>query len=429
MPATLIVGAQWGDEGKGKLVDFLSDGVSAVVRAQGGSNAGHTVRNEFGEFKLHAVPSGIFREGVDCIMGPGTVINPDTVLKEIEELEGRGVSTKRLWFSDRAHLVMPYHLLQEELEEELLGSRQIGTTRRGIGPAYADKHGRFGLRMGDLLEPEWLRERLELVLTIKNHLINAYGHEPFEPDALWSRCQAWADALGPRIRETTSLLSSKLGEGKKILLEGQLGAMRDLDHGIYPFVTSSAPCAAGLCQGAGVPLSEVKQVIGVVKAYSTSVGAGPMVTELTDEVGEEIRRVGHEYGASTGRPRRCGWLDLVALRTSVKINGYTGLALTRLDILDHFEEIKICTAYTVDGDMGVGVKKLMEAPSTAVQERAKPLYETVEGWSEDTTGCRRLGELPRAARAYIDRVTEEMDTPFTLISVGPAREQTIVVDR
>lgn len=422
MPVTLIVGAQWGDEGKGKIVDFLSDGYRAVVRGQGGNNAGHTVKNEHGEFKLHAVPSGIFRDDVDCVMGPGTVVDPEAVLGEIREIEGRGVSTKRLSFSDRAHLVMPYHLIQEELEEEALGARQIGTTRRGIGPAYADKHGRFGLRMGDLLEPKWLRERLELILKIKNRLVVAYGRDPLDLEAMISRCREWADALGPRIRETTSLLTSLLDKGEEVLIEGQLGMMRDLDHGIYPFVTSSAPCAAGLCQGAGVPLVEVDQVIGVVKAYSTSVGAGPMVTELNDEMGEKIREVGQEYGASTGRPRRCGWLDLAALRTSARLNGFTALALTRLDILDGFPELKICTSYQYQGE------ELLEAPSTVIQERSTPVYETVEGWATDTTGCRELSELPAAARAYIDKIAETMGAPFTIVSVGPSRDQTIVVD-
>ena len=421
MTVTLVVGAQWGDEGKGKVVDFLSEGVGAVVRAQGGNNAGHTVRNELGEFKLHAVPSGIFHHGVDCVMGPGTVIDAEAVIGEIDELEARGVSTERLWFSDRAHLVMPYHRLQEELEEELLGARQIGTTRRGIGPTYADKHGRFGLRLGDLLEPEWLKERLELIVTIKSRLVTAYGRPPLDLEALLDQCRRWGEALGPRIRETTALVADHIERGDDVLIEGQLGMMRDLDHGIYPFVTSSAPCAAGLCQGAGMPPTAVTQVVGVVKAYSTSVGAGPMVTELTDEVGERIREVGQEYGASTGRPRRCGWLDLVALRSSARLNGFTSLALTRLDILDEFEELQICTAYSYRGET------LHEVPSTVVQERATPLYETVTGWKTDTSGCRRLADLPAAARAYIDRVAKAADAPFSLISVGPAREQTIVV--
>ena len=421
MSVTVIVGAQWGDEGKGKIVDFLSDGARAVVRAQGGSNAGHTVRNQLGEFKLHAVPSGIFRQGVDCIMGPGTVVDPEAVMGELAELEQRGVSTSRLWFSDRAHLVAPHHLEQEALEESLLGRRQIGTTRRGIGPAYADKHARFGLRLGDLLEPRWLRERLEITLAVKNPLLSAHGSEPIDLDVLWAKTQYWAEALGPRIRETTSLIAELLRRGDPVLVEGQLGAMRDVDHGIYPFVTSSAPCASGLCQGAGVPPLAVEQVVGVVKAYSTSVGAGPMVAELTDEMGEKIRAIGHEFGASTGRPRRCGWLDLVALRTSAQLNGYSGLAVTRLDILDHFDQLRICTAYRD------GLDEFQLAPSTAVQERAKPVWETVEGWSSDTTGCRRLEDLPAATRAYLDRISEEMAAPVIIASVGPDREQTIVV--
>jgi adenylosuccinate synthase len=422
MPVTLIVGAQWGDEGKGKIVDVLAGGVRAVVRAQGGSNAGHTVRNELGEFKLHVVPSGIFRPDVDCVVGPGTVVDPDALLAELAELDERGVPTARLWLSDRAHLVMPWHRIQEELEEELLGDRRIGTTRRGVGPAYADKHARSGLRMGDLLEPAWLAERIELAARLKNPLLVAHGRPPIDPGEVRARCEAWAGALGPRIRETTALLADLLEAGDDVLVEGQLGMMRDVDHGIYPYVTSSAPCAAGLCQGAGVPPTAVAQVIGVVKAYSTCVGEGPMVAELRDEVGQRLRDVGHEYGASTGRPRRCGWLDLVALRTSARLDGFTGLAVTRLDILDGFEELRLCTAYR-DGDEDVD-----EAPSTAVQERAAPVWETVPGWGRDTTACRTLEDLPREARAYVDRIAEDMDAPLAIVSVGPARDQTIFVE-
>lgn len=424
MPVTLIVGAQWGDEGKGKIVDVLAGGARAVVRAQGGSNAGHTVRNELGEFKLHVVPSGIFRPDVDCVVGPGTVVDPDALLSELGELEARGVPTARLWLSDRAHLVMPWHRVQEELEEELLGERCIGTTRRGVGPAYADKHARFGLRMGDLLEPAWLAERVELAARLKNPLLAAHGRPAVDPGEVLARCEAWAAALGPRIRETTSQLARLLEAGDDVLVEGQLGMMRDVDHGIYPYVTSSAPCAAGLCQGAGVPPTAVARVIGVVKAYSTAVGEGPMVAELRDEVGQRLRDIGHEYGASTGRPRRCGWLDLVALRTSARLDGFTGLAITRLDILDRFEELRVCTAYR-DGDKG---EDILEAPTTAVQERAVPVWETVPGWARDTTACRALTDLPREARAYVDRIAEAMDAPLAIVSVGPARDQTIVVD-
>jgi adenylosuccinate synthase len=421
VPVTVIIGAQWGDEGKGKIVDFLSRDVQAVVRAQGGNNAGHTVKNEFGEFKLHAVPSGIFRDQVDCIMGPGTVLNADSLLGEIEELEQRGISTARLWLSDRAHLVMPYHLQWEELHEELLGTRQIGTTKRGIGPTYADKHARFGLRLGDLLEPDWLRERIALILGIHNPLLEAHGKQPVGQDQLLERCEAWREALAPRIRDTAQLLAQRLSQGEEVLLEGQLGIMRDIDHGIYPFVTSSAPTAAGVCQGAGIPPTAVNRVMGVVKAYSTCVGAGPMVTELNDAAGEKLREIGQEYGASTGRPRRCGWLDLVGLRSSAQINGYTGIALTRLDILDHFSELKVCTTYRL------GDQEYTEAPSTAVQEKAIPVYETVPGWNSDTTKCRTVEELPRAARAYIDRIAQEMNTDVDIVSVGPERDQTIVV--
>jgi len=430
MPVTLIVGAQWGDEGKGKIVDYLAGGddVSAVVRAQGGSNAGHTVRNELGEFKLHVVPSGIFRADVDCVIGPGTVVDPDALLAELGELERRGVATARLWLADRAHLVMPWHRMIEELEEELLGDRRIGTTRRGIGPAYADKHARCGLRAGDLLEPAWLAERLELAARLKDPLLAAHGRPRIDQGEARARCEAWAAALRPKIRETTSLLADLLEAGEEVLVEGQLGMMRDVDHGIYPFVTSSAPCAAGLCQGAGVPPTSVARVIGVVKAYSTAVGEGPMVAELRDEVGQRLRDVGNEYGASTGRPRRCGWLDLVALRSSARLDGFTGLAVTRLDILDHFAELRLCTAYRDGGDGGSGGVKLLEAPATAVQERAAPVWETVAGWGRDTSGCRALADLPREARAYLDRIVETMGAPLLLVSVGPARDETIVVE-
>lgn len=423
MAATLILGAQWGDEGKGKIVDFLASGAAAVVRAQGGSNAGHTVCNDLGEFKLHAVPSGIFHEGVRCVMGPGTVINPDAVLEELAELEARRVDVSGLLLSDRAHVVMPYHLEQEGLEEELAADRAIGTTRRGIGPAYADKAARYGIRLGDLLEPARLRERLGVVLAVKNRQLAGFGAAPRELEPLLERCERWAAALGRRIGDTTRVLAELLERDAAVIIEGQLGAMRDLDHGIYPYVTSSAPCAGGLCQGAGVPPSYVSEVVGVVKAYSTSVGAGPMVSELTDEVGERLREAGHEYGASTGRPRRCGWLDLPALRTSARLNRYTSLAVTRLDVLDRFGDLRVCTHYRLDGVL------LEDAPSTGAQERAEPVWLDVPGWAEDTTGCRRLEDLPTAARAYLDRIVEATGAPPSIVSVGPAREQTIVVGR
>jgi len=421
MPATLIVGAQWGDEGKGKIVDFLAESSDAVVRGQGGSNAGHTVNNHLGEFKLHAVPSGIFHDGVKCVMGPGTVVNPDAVQEELAELEERRVDVAGLLLSDRAHMVMPYHLDQEGLEEELQGARAIGTTRRGIGPAYADKHARFGLRLGDLLEPEWLLERISLVLAVKNRQLAGFGRGPYAADTILRLCESWASVLGGRIEDTTAVLASVLDAGGRVIVEGQLGAMRDLDHGIYPFVTSSAPCAAGVCQGAGVPPSKVERTVGVVKAYSTSVGAGPMVCELEDEMGEKLRELGHEYGASTGRPRRCGWLDLPALRTSAQLNGYTGIAITRLDVLDTLPELQVCTHYELDGE------RIDFAPSTHKQERARPVYETVPGWSADTTECRKLDELPKNARAYVDRIAETMAATVDIVSIGPGREQTIVV--
>jgi adenylosuccinate synthase len=422
VPATLILGAQWGDEGKGKVVDFLASRATAVVRAQGGNNAGHTVRNELGEFKLHAVPSGIFHRGVRCIMGPGTVIEPGAVEAELAGLQERGVDTSGLLLSDRAHLVMPYHLEQEGLEESLLGARAIGTTRRGIGPAYADKHARFGIRLGDLLEPAWLRERLQIVLAVKNRQLAGYGAAPHDHGALLERCLGWAESLGPRIVDAAALLGEILDRGERVVVEGQLGAMRDLDHGIYPFVTSSAPCAGGLCQGAGVAPTQVDGVLGVVKAYSTCVGAGPMVAELTDEVGERLREAGQEYGASTGRPRRCGWLDLAALRASARLNRYTGLAVTRLDVLDGFPDLRVCTRYRLEGEA------LDHAPSTAAQERAEPVWEAAPGWGRDITDCRRLEDLPAATRAYLDLIAETMDAPIRIVSVGPGRDETIVVD-
>lgn len=421
MTVTAVVGAQWGDEGKGRVVDYLAQNADLVVRFQGGDNAGHTVVNERGTFRLHLVPSGIFNRRTVCLLGTGMVVNPVSLLDELESLQGAGVELENLLISSRAHLVMPYHRTLDSLEEVARGGARIGTTQRGIGPAYADKAARNGLRMGDLLHPEYLRRRLEVVLPRLNRLLAAFGQPPVELDELLGHCTEWAAALGPRIVEPVGLLHQAVRDGKNILLEGQLGVMRDLDWGIYPYVTSSNPIAGGAYTGAGLPPAAINEVIGVVKAYSTCVGAGPFPVELEDENGRLLREIGQEYGATTGRPRRCGWLDGVVLPYATWLNGFTALAVTKLDVLDRLAELRICTAYRL------GDETLTDLPDTPVLEQVTPLYETWPGWQQPTGGARRWDELPRAAQAYLRRIEELAGTPVRYVSVGAEREAMIEV--
>jgi adenylosuccinate synthase len=420
MPVTAVVGAQWGDEGKGRIVDLLAGEADVVVRFQGGNNAGHTVVNERGKFALHLVPSGIFNPQAQCIIGTGVVVDPVALWQEMQELSQAGVSMERLVISERAQVVLPYHRLLDALDERRRGARKVGTTLKGIGPAYADKAARAGLQMGDLLDEDYLWARLEPLVAWKNRLLTqVFEVEPLSAEAIFEELRQVARFLAPYIRDTLPLLEEALARDRRILLEGQLGALRDLDWGTYPYVTSSNPTAGGACSGAGLPPAAITQVLGVAKAYTTAVGEGPFPTELRDETGNFLREEGGEYGATTGRPRRCGWFDAVAVRYSARLNGFTGLALTKLDVLDHLDRIRIGVAYRY------GDQILDRVPMTRLMEQVEPVYEEMEGWRTSTIGVRTYEDLPPAAQAYVSRLEELIKVPIKLISVGPERHQIV----
>jgi adenylosuccinate synthase len=419
MAVIVVVGGQWGDEGKGKVIDFLAEKAKMVVRFSGGDNAGHTVINPYGEFRLHLIPSGIFYPGVHCIIGNGVVINPAVLLEEIDNLQKHSVDVRHLAISDRAHLIMPYHILLDGLEEERRGKGVLGTTRRGIGPAFADKAARLGIRAGDLLDKEAFWDHLRPALEFKNAILTkVYQVSPLSLEEIYEQYCHYGERLAHFIRETNSILHEALLRGDLILLEGAQGALLDPDSGTYPYVTSSSPLAGAGSVGTGIGPREINRVIGVFKAYTTRVGGGPMPTESKDEVGELIRERGHEYGATTGRPRRCGWFDAVAGRFSVQINGCNAIALTHLDIFDGFPSIKICTAYKLDG------KTLNYFPSdSTILERCQPIYEELPGWQEPISKIQNFDELPRQARYYLNRLEEILSCPISFISVGVKREQ------
>jgi len=421
MPVITIIGAQWGDEGKGKVVDMLAEKAGMIVRFSGGDNAGHTVLNSYGEFKLHLIPSGIFYPHTVCIIGNGVVINPTVFISELDQLNQRGVDTTRLFISDRAHLIMPYHILLDGLEEELRGGKALGTTRKGVGPAFTDKTARLGIRTGDLLDKEVLRERLQFVLEYKNIILTkVHGVNALSLDEVYNDYCRYAERLAPFIRETTVMVEEALNNGELVLLEGAQGSLLDPDFGSYPYTTASSPLAGGGCLGAGVGPNRINHILGVFKAYCTRVGSGPMPTELKDEVGNLIRERAHEYGTTTGRPRRCGWFDAVAARFTSRINGFTGTAITRLDILDTFPGIKICVGYKL------GKQTINYFPSSITAlEQCQPIYEELPGWQAPTTHITEYDKLPSAAKQYLDRLEELIGCPINLICVGPRREQTI----
>lgn len=419
MSVTAVVGAQWGDEGKGRIIDYLAQQADVVIRFQGGDNAGHTVINSYGKHALHLIPSGIFNPDTANIIGSGCVVNPQSLLDEMERLTQAGVRLDNLWISSRAQMLMPYHRTLDVLEEAARGSDTIGTTKRGIGPAYADKAARSGLRMGDLLQPEWLEARLDSALRTVNRKIEILGGTPVDESELYGLCMKYRDALGSRIVDTVPMVRHALEARKSILLEGQLGVMRDLDWGIYPYVTSSNPTASYASSGAGLPARAVDRVIGVVKAYSTAVGDGPFPVELLDETGERLRTAGGEFGATTGRPRRCGWFDGVAIHYAAWLNGMTGLAITKLDVLDDFETLKICVGYRLpDGQVITD-----SMPDTPLLYAVTPVYEEWCGWKTSTANCRRWDDLPKEARAYIHRLSELAGIKVDYVSVGPERDQ------
>jgi len=421
MPVIAVIGAQWGDEGKGKVVDLLAQKARVVVRFSGGDNAGHTVVNPYGEFRLHLVPSGIFSPQVVCIIGNGVAINPPVLIDEIDQLNERGVDTTRLFISDRAHLIMPYHVLLDGLEEESRAGKALGTTRRGIGPAFADKAARLGIRAGDLLDKEALLERLRFVLNDKNIILTKiYGIDPLSLDEVYSQYCRYGERLAPYIRETAIMVEEALNREELVLLEGAQGTLLDPDFGTYPYTTSSSPLAGGSCLGAGLSPTKVSRILGVFKAYCTRVGSGPMPTELKNEAGDLIRERAHEYGTTTGRPRRCGWFDAVAARFSSQINGFTGAAITRLDILDVFPRLMICVGYKLDE------QTINYFPGNVVAlERCQPIYEELPGWQTPTSHISQFDELPPEAQQYVTRLEELVSCPVNLICVGPEREQTI----
>jgi len=423
MPVIAVIGAQWGDEGKGKIVDLLAEKARLVVRFSGGDNAGHTVVNHYGEFKLHLIPSGIFSPQAACVISNGVVINPGVLIDEIDQLNERSVDTSRLFISERAHLIMPYHILLDGLEEEARGGRALGTTRRGIGPAYADKVARLGIRAGDLLDKEGLQGRLRPILDYKNTILTKiYGATALSFEDVYHQYCQYGERLASHIRDTSVILAETLAQEEQVLLEGAQGALLDPDFGTYPYTTSSSPLAGGSCLGAGLGPTSITSVLGIFKAYCSRVGSGPMPTELTDETGNLIRERAHEYGTTTGRPRRCGWFDAVAARFSTRINGFTTAALTRLDVLDNMPQLKICTGYKLDG------KTIDYFPaSVTALERCQPVYEELPGWETPTSDIRQYDQLPPQARQYVARLQELISCPVNIISVGQKREQTIVM--
>jgi len=422
MPVVAVIGAQWGDEGKGKMVDMLAEKARYVVRFSGGDNAGHTVVNPHGEFKLRLTPSGIFYKNTTSVIGNGVAINPAVLNSEVDDLNARGIDTSKLLISDRAHLIMPYHIVIEGLEEDSLGDKAIGTTRKGIGPAFADKVARTGIRAGDLLDKAYLKDRLSLALEATNKMLTGmYGAKPLSFDDIYRQYCAYADRWTPYICDTSAVLAAAIEKNEPILLEGAQGFLLDPDFGTFPFTTSSSPTAGGACLGAGIAPNKISHIIGVFKAFQTRVGAGPMPTELNDEVGEAIRERGHEFGTVSGRPRRCGWFDAVAARLSARINGFTSIVVTRLDILDNMPELKICTGYKLDG------KTIDYFPaSIAALEKCQPVYESWPGWDKPTSDARKFKDLPPNAQHYVHRLEELLGCPASLISVGAHREQTIV---
>ncbi|MBI3586904.1 MAG: adenylosuccinate synthase [Ignavibacteriales bacterium] len=430
MPVQIIVGAQWGDEGKGKIVDHLSEDVDIVARYQGGANAGHTVvvptKTPSGittkEYVLHLIPSGIFHKHVTCVIGNGVVIDPVALMAEIGQLQALGINIKgRLLISHNAHLIMPYHKLLDSIREQ--GDQKIGTTGRGIGPAYIDKYMRIGIRVVDLLDRDVLCKKLKRNIEEKNELLSkVYHSQELNVDTIISEYQEFDKKIDEYVTDTSEFLNNALKKKKKILAEGAQGAFLDVDHGTYPYVTSSSPTSGGACTGLGIPPTAVNSIVGVVKAYSTRVGNGPLPTELNNEIGERLRKIGGEYGATTGRPRRCGWLDLVSLRYSVRVNGIQKIAITKLDVLDEFEEINVCVGYKHKG------KSIRNFP-TDVQtlESIEPEYRTFKGWLTKTSDVRSYAKLPVQARKYIEAIQSLLKTKVWMVSVGARRDQTLLV--
>lgn len=425
MPAWVIVGSQWGDEGKGKIVDMLSASADMVVRYQGGANAGHTVVIKGEQTILHQIPSGILHPGVICVLGNGVVIDPKALQDEIRVLEEQGIEVEgRLFISQNAHLIMPYHHMLDQLRDKSLGDQKIGTTGRGIGPAYVDKFARCGIRIVDLLERDLLEQKLLKNIEDKNAVLQRiYGEPGLDAQAIVNEYMAFDKTIDRYIRDVSVLVNEALDEGKTVLMEGAQGTHLDVDHGTYPYVTASNPTAAGACIGTGIGPTRIDGVLGVVKAYTTRVGAGPFPTEFDEDLGSRLRELGAEYGATTGRPRRCGWFDVIVANHAVRVNGLTAWAVTKLDVLDTLEELKICVGYKVGSDK---VKRNMPSEQ-GILLQAEPVYESMGGWQEPTSHCRGWEELPQKARAYLDRIAQLTGTPIALVGVGSGREELVIV--
>jgi adenylosuccinate synthase len=425
MPVIIVLGGQYGDEGKGRVVDLIARKAHVVARYSGGNNAGHTVVNQFGESRLHLVPAGIFYPDKVCVIGNGVAIDPKVLLEEIDDLQSRGVTVEKLHISSRCHIIMPWHLMIDRLDEELRGKGAIGTTFRGVGPCFADKVFRAGIRMADLIDPESFRERLSFLLPYKNAVLEKlYGAEPLSFEEVFSSYTGYGARIAPFVTETAELVQDALERGETLLLEGAQGTLLDVDAGTYEFVTSSTPSslAAGAGIGIGIGPTQITKVVAVYKVYQTRVGNGPMPTELVGEEGDVLRERGKEYGATTGRPRRCGWFDAVASRYTRRINSLTSIAMTRLDVLDEYPALKVCTAYRLDGQL----TKTFPS-STRALLRVEPVYEELPGWQKETKDIRAFEDLPPQARAYIRRIEELVGCPIDLVSVGPEREQAIVI--
>jgi adenylosuccinate synthase len=423
MSSVVVVGTQWGDEGKGKITDFLSENAEVIARYQGGNNAGHTIKFDGETYKLHLIPSGIFYNDKTSVIGNGMVVDPKALVKELKYLHDRNVTTDNLRISNRAHVILPYHLKLDEVEEERKGANKIGTTKKGIGPAYMDKAARNGIRIADLLDYDSFKEKLTRNLEEKNRLLERfYETEGFTLDEILDEYYEYGQQVKQYVCDTSVVLNDALDEGRRVLFEGAQGVMLDIDQGTYPFVTSSNPVAGGVTIGSGVGPTKISHVVGVSKAYTTRVGDGPFPTELTNEIGDQIREVGREYGTTTGRPRRVGWFDSVVVRHARRVSGLTDLSLNSIDVLTGIETLKICTAYRYKGEV------IDEFPANLnILAECEPVYEELPGWTEDITGCKTLSELPANARHYLERVSQLTGIPLSIFSVGPDRSQTNVV--
>lgn len=424
MPSIVVVGTQWGDEGKGRITDLLASQADMVVRYQGGDNAGHTVVSDGVKFKLHLIPSGILYPNVTCVIANGVVINPEVLIEELNSIEKKGISTKNLRISCNAHLVMPYHIILDKAGEHRLGKSKIGTTHKGIGPVYADKASRSGIRTQDLLDLKIFRTKLEEILRLKNAIIEKiYGLAPLDIDEIFNKYKGYADIIGKYIVDTSFLINRSLDENKKVLFEGAQGTLLDIDHGTYPYVTSSSTISGGVCVGAGIGPNRVDEVIGVAKAYTTRVGSGPFPTEEASKVGEYLREEGAEYGTTTGRPRRCGWFDSVILRYAAMINSLDSIAITKLDVLSGLEKVKICVGYKYEDHVFYDLP-----PHQTIMHKCQPIYQELKGWSKDISNLKSFKDLPEETQNYINKIEELVKIPVSMISVGAERSQIIIKD-